>query len=44
MLRVAIIVDNIVENIIVIEEDNMHMLSEITYIISDTLESLDIIS
>ena len=28
MLRVAIIVDNIVENIIVIEEDNMDMLSE----------------
>lgn len=44
MLRVAIIVDNIVENIIVIEEDNMHMLSEITYIISDTLEIGDIIS
>ena len=44
MLRVAIIVDNIVENIIVIEEDNMHMLSEITYIISDTLEIGNIIS
>lgn len=44
MLRVAIIVDNIVENIIVIEEDNMHMLSEITYIISDILEIGDIIS
>jgi len=44
MIRVAIIVDNIVENIIVIEEDNMHMLSEITYIISDTLEIGDIIS
>lgn len=44
MIRVAIIVDNTVENIIVIEEDNMHMLSEITYIISDTLEIGDIIS
>ena len=44
MIRVAIIVDNIVENIIVIEQDNMHMLSEITYIISDTLEIGDIIS
>jgi hypothetical protein len=44
MIRVAIIVDNIVENIIVIEQDNMHMLSEITHIISDTLEIGDIIS
>lgn len=44
MLRVAIIVNNIVESIIVIEQDNMHMLSEITYIISDTLEIGDIIS
>lgn len=44
MLRVAIIVDNIVENVIVIEQDNMDMLSEITYIISDTLEIGDIIS
>lgn len=44
MIRVAIIVDNIVENIIVIEQDNMDMLSEITYIISDTLEIGDIIS
>ena len=44
MIRVAIIVDNIVENIIVIEQDNIHMLSEITYIISDTLEIGDIIS
>jgi hypothetical protein len=44
MIRVAIIVDNIVENIIVIEQDNMYMLSETTYIISDTLEIGDIIS
>lgn len=44
MIRVAIIVDNIVENIIVIEHDNIHMLSEITYIISDILEIGDIIS
>jgi hypothetical protein len=44
MIRVAIIVDNIVENIIVIEQDNMDMLSEITYIVSDTLEIGDIIS
>ena len=44
MIRIAIIVDNIVENIIVIEQDNMDMLSEITYIISDTLEIGDIIS
>jgi hypothetical protein len=44
MIRVAIIVDNIVENIIAIEQDNMHMLSETTYIISDTLEIGDIIS
>lgn len=44
MIRVAIIVDNTVENIIVIEQDNIHMLSEITYIISDTLEIGDIIS
>jgi hypothetical protein len=44
MLRVAIIVNNIVENIIVIEQDNIYMLSETTYIISDTLEIGDIIS
>jgi hypothetical protein len=44
MIRVAIIVDNIVENIIVIEQDNIYMLSEITYIVSDTLEIGDIIS
>jgi hypothetical protein len=43
MIRVAIIVDNIVENIIVIEQDNIYMLSEIIYIISDTLEIGDII-
>ena len=44
MIRVAIIVDNTVENIIVIEQDNIYMLSETTYIISDTLEIGDIIS
>lgn len=44
MIRVAIIVDNIVENIIVIEQDNIYMLSETTHIISDTLEIGDIIS
>jgi len=38
MLRVAIIVDNKVENIISIEEENLYMLSETTYIISDILE------
>jgi hypothetical protein len=44
MLRVAIIVDNKVENIITIEEENLYMLSEVTYIVSDTLEIGDIIS
>jgi hypothetical protein len=44
MLRVAIIVDNKVENIISIEEENLYMLSETTYIISDILEIGDIIS
>lgn len=44
MIRVAIIVDNTVENIIVIDKDNIGMLSETTYIISDTLEIGDIIS
>ncbi len=44
MIRVAIIVDNKVENIITIEEENLYMLSEATYIISDTLEIGDIIS
>ena len=43
MLRVAIIVDNKVENIISIEEENLHMLAEVTYIISDVLEIEDII-
>ena len=44
MIRVAIIVDNKVENIITIEEENLYMLSETTYIISDILEIGDIIS
>jgi hypothetical protein len=44
MIRVAIIVDNKVENIITIEEENLYMLSEVTYIVSDTLEIGDIIS
>lgn len=44
MIRVAIIVDNKVENIITIEEENLYMLSEVTYIISYTLEIGDIIS
>jgi hypothetical protein len=44
MIRVAIIVDNKVENIITIEEKNLYMLSEVTYIVSDTLEIGDIIS
>jgi hypothetical protein len=44
MIRVAIIVDNIVENIIVITQENLDMLSDIEYIISDTLEIGDIIS
>jgi hypothetical protein len=44
MIRVAIIVDNKVENIITIEEENLYMLSETTYIISDVLEIGDIIS
>jgi hypothetical protein len=44
MIRVAIIVDNKVENIISIEEENLYMLSETTYIISDILEIGDIIS
>ena len=44
MIRVAIIVDNKVENIITIEEENLYMLSEVTYVISNTLEIGDIIS
>jgi hypothetical protein len=43
MIRVAIIVDNKVENIISIEEENLHMLAEVAYIISDVLEIGDII-
>jgi hypothetical protein len=43
MIRVAIIVDNKVENIISIEEENLHMLAEVTYLISDVLEIGDII-
>jgi hypothetical protein len=38
MVRVAIIVDGIVENVIVITQENLDMLSDIEYIISDTLE------
>jgi hypothetical protein len=44
MVRVAIIVDGIVENVIVITQENLDMLSDIEYIISDTLEIGDIIS
>jgi len=44
MIRVAIIVDNKVENIISIEEENLYMLAEVAYLISDTLEIGDIIS
>ena len=44
MIRVAIIVDGIVENVIVITQENLDMLSDIKYIISDTLEIGDIIS
>lgn len=43
MIRVAIIVDNKVENIISITQENLDMLSEVTYIISDVLEIGDII-
>jgi hypothetical protein len=38
MVRVAIIVDGIVENVIVITQENLDMLSDIEYIISDALE------
>jgi hypothetical protein len=38
MVRVAIIVDGVVENVIVITQENLDMLSDIEYIISDTLE------
>jgi hypothetical protein len=41
MVRVAIIVDGIVENVIVITQENLDMLSDIEYIISDTLEIRD---
>jgi hypothetical protein len=44
MVRVAIIVDGVVENVIVITQENLDMLSDIEYIISDTLEIGDIIS
>jgi len=44
MIRVAIIVDGIVENVIVITQENLDMLLDIEYIISDTLEIGDIIS
>ena len=44
MIRLAIIVDNKVENIICIEEENLYMLAEVTYIISNTLEIGDIIN
>ena len=38
MIRVAIIVDGIVENVIVITQENLDMLSDTDYITSDTLE------
>ena len=38
MIRVAIIVDGIVENVIVITQENLDMLSDTDYRISDTLE------
>ena len=38
MIRVAIIVDGAVENVIVISQENLDMLSDTEYIISDTLE------
>ena len=41
MVRVAIIVDGVVENVIVITQENLDMLSDIEYIISDTLEIRD---
>ena len=41
MIRVAIIVDGIVENVIVITQENLDILSDIEYIISDTLEIRD---
>jgi len=44
MVRVAIIVDGIVENVIVITQENLDMLSDTEYIISDALEIGDIIS
>ena len=44
MIRVAIIVDGIVENVIVITQENLDMLSDTDHIISDTLEIGDIIS
>ncbi len=43
MIRVAIIVDGIVENVIVITQENLDMLSDIAYVISDTLEIGDTI-
>lgn len=44
MLRVAIIVDDIVENVISISEENLTMLSEVIYIISDDLQIGDIVN
>jgi hypothetical protein len=38
MIRVAIIVDGIVENVIVITQENLDMLLDVDHIISDTLE------
>ena len=38
MIRVAIIVDGAVENVIIISQENLDMLSDTEYIISDTLE------
>ena len=38
MIRVAIIVDGAVENVIVISQENLDMLSDTEHVISDTLE------
>lgn len=43
-MRVAIIVDNQVENIITIEEENLNMLSDVEYIISENLQIGDFVN
>lgn len=43
-MRVAIIVDNQVENVITIDEKNLDMLSEVEYIISENLQIGDFIN